>query len=261
MPVERRSIDLNADLGEAADAAGREVEHQLLALVTSAHIACGGHAGDEVSMREMVRAACDNGVRVGAHPSYPDRAGFGRRPLAMAANELASSLGQQIGALVDVTGSSGTWVRSIKAHGALYGDVARRPATWDVFLGVVRDLCGSAVTVVLPAGAPAVDWARHAGITVLEEGFADRAYTADGGLLARDQPGSVYDDPEEAAAQARRLATGGTVTAVDGTVLTLRVDTLCVHGDSPNAPALARAVGRALADDGIAVEAPSIPAD
>jgi UPF0271 protein len=253
VPVERRTIDLNADLGEADDATGREVEHALLTLVTSVHIACGGHAGDEGSMREMVRAARDNGVRVGAHPSFPDRAGFGRQPMEMAADELASSLRQQIGALVDVTDASGTRVRSIKAHGALYGDVARHATTCEMFLGVVRDLCGTEVTVVLPSGAPAVGWARQTGMTVLEEGFADRAYTAEGGLLARDQPGSVYDDPDQAASQARGLGTGGTVTAVDGTVLMLRVDT-------PNAPALARAVGRALADAGIAVVAPSIPA-
>jgi UPF0271 protein len=254
--VEGRAIDLNADLGEAADEAGRTAERALLALVTSAHIACGGHAGDEVSMREMVHAARDADVRVGAHPSYPDRTGFGRQPMEMTADDLASSLRRQIGDLVDVAGSSGVRVRSVKAHGALYGEVARQHATCDVLLDVMRDLCGPDVCLVVPSGAPAVVWARDAGVTVLREGFTDRAYTAEGGLVARSQPGSVYSDPGLAAAQALGLATDGTVIAGDGTVLTLAVDTLCVHGDSPNAPALARAVRRALAAAGVAVVAP-----
>jgi UPF0271 protein len=260
VPVERVSIDLNADLGEAADAVGRAAERALLDLVTTAHIACGGHAGDELSMREMVHAARDGGVRVGAHPSYPDRAGFGRQPMEMAPGDLASSLRRQIGHLVDVADSSGTRVHSVKAHGALYGEVGRQHATCDVLLDVVRELCGTDTSLVLPSGAPAVRWVQDAGLTVLPEGFADRAYTAEGGLVARDQPGSVYDDPEVAAAQALGLATTGTVTADDGTVLTLAVETLCLHGDSPNAPALARAVRRALDAAGIAVAAPSTSA-
>jgi UPF0271 protein len=272
VPVERQTIDLNADLGEASDDAGRETERALLGLVTSAHIACGGHAGDEASMREMVLIARDGGVRVGAHPSYPDRAGFGRRPMEMGAGDLAASLRQQIGALVEVAGALGTHVSSVKAHGALYGEVARTRSTTRALLDVVLELCGPDASVVLPAGAAAVEWAQQAGFTVLQEGFADRAYTAQAELVARrqlgrtrlaarHQPGAVYRDPAAAAAQALGLATEGTVAAVDGTVLTLAVDTLCVHGDSPNAPDMARAVRRALRDAGIAVVAPSASAD
>jgi UPF0271 protein len=241
VPVERQTIDLNADLGEASDDAGRETERALLGLVTSAHIACGGHAGDEASMREMVLIARDGGVRVGAHPSYPDRAGFGRRPMEMGAGDLAASLRQQIGALVEVAGALGTHVSSVKAHGALYGEVARTRSTTRALLDVVLELCGPDASVVLPAGAAAVEWAQQAGFTVLQEGFADRAYTAQAELAARHQPGAVYRDPAAAAAQALGLATEGTVAAVDGTVLTLAVDTLCVHGDSPNAPDMASA--------------------
>jgi UPF0271 protein len=256
VPAERRSIDLNADVGEAADDAGVAVERGLLGLVTSAHIACGGHAGDDESMQATVRAALEAGVRVGAHPSYPDRAGFGRRPMEMAPSDLASSLAGQIGALMEVAGSLGTVVCSVKPHGALYGEVGGDAATFDALAGVLVALCDPGTSLVLPSGAPAVAWAERAGIDVLEEGFADRAYTADGALLARQEPGSVYDEPARAAAQARQLAERGTVVASDGTTLTLAVDTLCLHGDSPNALAMARAVRQALAAAGIAVAAP-----
>jgi 5-oxoprolinase (ATP-hydrolysing) subunit A len=255
--LDRHSIDLNADLGEADDQAGRAIEHDLLGLVTSAHIACGGHAGDDETMRATVRAALDAGVRVGAHPSYPDRAGFGRRPMEMAPSDLASSLTDQIGALVQVAASLGATVCSVKPHGALYGQVGASAATFDVLLGVVVDRCGPDTSLVLPSGAPAVAWAEKAGVTVLEEGFADRAYTADGGLVARQRPGSVYRDPTQAAAQALGLAGRGTVVAADGTTLSLAVDTICLHGDSPNALAMARAVREGLDAAGIAVAAPA----
>ena len=256
VPAERRTIDLNADIGEADDEAGRAVEQGLLGLVTSAHIACGGHAGDAQSMRATVRAALQAGVRVGAHPSYPDRAGFGRRSMPLARSGLASALADQIGALVAVTESLGTEICSVKPHGALYGEVGGDPATFDALVGVLVELCRPGALLVLPAGSPAVAWAREAGVAVLEEGFADRAYAADGGLMPRGESGSVYRDPARAAAQALGLADRGSVTAADGTTLTLAVDTLCLHGDSPNALAMARAVRDALADAGIAVAAP-----
>jgi UPF0271 protein len=254
---EGRTVDLNADVGEASDAAGVAVERALLGLVTSAHIACGGHAGDEGSMEATVRAALAGGVRVGAHPSYPDRAGFGRRPMEMAARDLSASLTAQIGALVDVAASLGTVVSSVKPHGALYGEVARGTDAWAVLHAVVDELCGPGTTLVLPSRAPAVALAREAGLTVLQEGFCDRAYTGEGELAARSEPGAVYDDPAVAAAQALGLAERGEATAGDGTRLSLSVDTLCLHGDSPEAPALARAVRDALAEAGIAVVAPS----
>jgi UPF0271 protein len=259
VPVERRSIDLNADVGEADHDAGVAVERALLGLVTSAHVACGGHAGDDESMRAPVQAALDAGVRVGAHPSYPDRAGFGRRPMEMAASDLASSLAGQISALMEVASALGAAVCSVKPHGALYGEVGGNAATFDALAGVLVSLCDPGTSLVLPSGAPAVAWAQRAGIAVLEEGFADRAYTADGALLERQEPGSVYGEPARAAAQALGLAERGTVAASDGTTLRLAVDTLCLHGDSPNALAMARAVRQALAAAGIAVAAPPAP--
>jgi 5-oxoprolinase (ATP-hydrolysing) subunit A len=255
--AERRTIDLNADVGEADDVAGREVEDDLLGLVTSAHVACGGHAGDVQSMRHTVEAALAAGVRVGAHPSYPDREGFGRRPMEMTAADLRASLAEQIGRLVAVTTALGTRVHSIKPHGALYGEVGRGGSSCDALVAAVQAHCDADTALVLPAGAPAVAALRAAGVPVLEEGFSDRAYAPDGSLVARSAAGSVYDEPEVATAQALGLAARGSVVAHDGSIIRLAVDTLCVHGDSPNAVAMARAVRRALAEAGIAVVAPA----
>ena len=177
MPGERRSIDLNADVGEATDDAGVAIERALLGLVTSAHIACGGHAGDEESMRATVQAALDAGVRVGAHPSYPDRAGFGRRPMEMAASDLASSLAAQIGALVAVAASLGT--------DRLFGEAARRAlrrggrATRPPSMrwpGCSPTCAGPTPRWCSPRARPRSSWAHRAGVLGLEEGFADRAY-------------------------------------------------------------------------------------
>jgi UPF0271 protein len=256
VPAERRTLDLNADIGEADDDVGRAIEQGLLGLVTTAHIACGGHAGDDQSMRATVQAALRAGVRVGAHPSYPDRPGFGRRPMPMATSELASALADQIGAINGVTDSLGSEICSVKPHGALYGEAGADKAIFDALVGVLVELCRPGTLLVLPAGSSAVAWAREAGVPVLEEGFADRAYAADGGLMPRGESGSVYRDPMQAAAQALGLAARGSVTAADGTTLMLAVDTLCLHGDSPNALAMARAVRDALAGAGIAVAAP-----
>jgi UPF0271 protein len=259
VPDEPRSIDLNADVGEASEAAGIATERALLGFVTSVHVACGGHVGDEASMRATVSAAVDGDVRIGAHPSYPDRLGFGRRPMEMTADDLSSALAGQIGALMKVANSLGTTVQSIKAHGALYAEVGQGTWTWDTLVGVTLELCGPETWFVLPAGAPAVTRAREAGLRVLQEGFADRAYTSTGDLLSRQEPGSVYSDPWQAARQARDLAVEGTVKTREGTTLSLPVDTLCIHGDSPDAAVMALAVLGALTAAGVAVEAPTLP--
>lgn len=256
---ELRTIDLNADIGEARDDEGTELERVLLRLVTSAHIACGGHAGDEESMRAMVQAALASGVRVGAHPSFPDRSGFGRVPLEMGSGELSSALAEQIGTLVEVAASLGTHVQSVKPHGALYEEVGRGTGSCEALINVIHDLCDPNTALVIASGTPAVARAEVAGLSVQQEGFADRAYRSDGGLVPRQVPGSVYSQPSLAAAQALGLAAQGTVRAEDGTVLSLRVDTLCVHGDSPNAVAMAQAVRAALAEGGIVVVGPMTP--
>ena len=251
-----RRIDLNADVGEATDREGIAVERALLALVSSVNVACGGHAGDATSMRETVTAALAHGVRVGAHPSYPDRAGFGRRPMTLADDELEATLREQIDALVGIARAGGTTVRSVKAHGALYGEVGRGESAYAALQRAVRDCCAPGTPLVLPAGSLAVTAARRAGVPVLQEGFCDRAYRPDGGLVDRSVAGAVLGDPDQAARQAVGLALDGTVGLGDGSVLTRPVDTLCIHGDTPGALAVAQAVRAALAEAGVAVGPP-----
>ena len=251
-----RTIDLNADVGEATDGAGIDVERTLMGLVTSVHVACGGHAGDDASMTATVAAALERGVRVGAHPSYPDRVGFGRNPMDIDRRELGESLSAQLCALERICRSQQTTVTSVKAHGALYEEVGKGGAVYETFRDAVRDNLGDDVALVLPSGCRALAMVLRDGLTAWEEGFCDRAYRGDGGLVARSEPGAVLADPAAAAAQALTLARGAVV-AADGSVLTLWVDTLCVHGDSPGAVAIATAVRTAMAEVGIEVVAPA----
>lgn len=237
----RRSVDLNADVGEATDTAAIAVERGLLELVTSVHVACGGHAGDEASMRSTVTAALEHGVLVGAHPSYPDREGFGRRALDISPDALEASLCSQIGAMVEVCRDRDTTVHSVKAHGALYGEVGKGGTALAALRGAMATCCQPGTALVLPAGSPAVALCRSEGVTVHEEGFCDRAYAADGTLVERSEEGAVFSHPDQAARQAVDLARSGTV------------DTLCIHGDSPGAVELAAAVRRALEEAGIGV--------
>jgi len=253
-----RTIDLNADVGEAADAAGIEIERSLFELVTTAHVACGVHAGDEETMAATVASALAHSVRIGAHPSYPDREGFGREPMDIDRGALRDSLSAQLRSLDRVCRDAGTSVESVKPHGALYGEVAKGGAIYETFRDAVRDCFGDRVPLVLRSGCHAMGMALRDGIGAYEEGFCDRAYLPDGSLVDRHQPGAVLDDPDAAAAQALSLARGAVV-ASDGSVLTRWVDTLCTHGDSPAAVAIVTAVRRVLADAGIEVRAP-VPA-
>jgi UPF0271 protein len=251
-----RSIDLNADVGEATDEAGRDVERELLGLVTTAHIACGGHAGDGASMAATVADALERSVRIGAHPSYPDREGFGRRPVDIDRTALAASLADQVRALDAVARAAGARVESVKPHGALYEEVAKGGAIYETLRDVIRATCAPGTTLVLPSGCRAMAMVLRDGVEAMEEGFCDRAYRPDGGLVERAEPGAVLSDPGEAAAQTRSLARGA-VAATDGSVLTLWVDTLSIHGDSPGAVAIATAVRAALAELDIDVAAPA----
>lgn len=251
-----RSIDLNADVGEATASDGIDAERGLLGLVTSAHVACGGHAGNEDTMAATVEAALERGVRIGAHPSYPDKEGFGRRPVDVDHDELRRALSAQLRALATVCTKAGTAMASVKPHGALYAEVAKGGAIYLALRAVMAAECPPGTRLVLPSGCPGLAAALRDGLPVLEEGFCDRAYRADGGLVERSVPGAVLGDPETAAGQALSLARGA-LAADDGTVLALWVDTLCVHGDSPGAVATAAAVRRMLERSGIEVLAPA----
>lgn len=245
-------IHLNCDTGEAPPGPLRELEHALLEQVTAVSIACGGHAGDDDSMREMVAAAARAGCLIGAHPSYPDRAGFGRRPLVIEEGELMNSVRAQIASLRRVCEATGLRVGFIKPHGALYHAVARDPALAERFALAARAQApGSAL--VAPAGSPALERWIAMRIATLAEGFIDRVYEPDASLRDRADPDALILDPARAADQALRLALGTGVVAHDGSILPIRARMLCVHADTPNCVEIASASRRALEAAGVRV--------
>jgi len=246
-------IDLNADVGEGFGAWAMGADAELLALVTSANVACGFHAGDPSVMDRTVALAVRAGAAVGAHPGYPDLRGFGRRPIEADPAEIERDVLYQVGALQAFAKAHGTRVVHVKAHGALYNQAAEEEAVARaVARGVARAgreliLVGLASTEVMRRAAQAE------GLRFAAEAFADRRYTRAGTLQPRREPGAVVADPAEAAAQAVAIAVEGRVIASDGSVVALRADTLCLHGDNPAAVANAAAVRHALQAAGVAV--------
>ena len=231
-----RSIDLNSDLGEGAGA-----DAEVMPLVTTANIACGAHAGDELTMDATVRLALRHGAAIGAHPGYRDRESFGRVPLEISADELCADLIVQIETLRAIAGRAGAVVTHVKAHGALYNRAERDDGVAETIAGAVSE-ADARLVVVAPAGSAMARAAAAAGLRLAREGFIDRAYEADGTLRSRRLSGALITEPVAAAAQAVSLARDGVVRAHDGSFLELEVDTLCVHGDTPGAPGLLRAV-------------------
>lgn len=243
------AIDLNADLGEGA---GTDLD--LMAFITSANIACGAHAGGAASMAEAVRLCALDGVAVGAHPGYPDREGFGRRTMAMAASALERSIVEQVGALRAIAREARVDLHHVKPHGALYNLGAKDLVLAETIARAVRR-SDARLTLVGLAGSRLLEAGRAGGLLVAAEAFADRAYEPDGSLRARDLPGALHTDPDMAAAQAVGIARDRRVRATDGSWLAVKADTLCVHGDTPGAARIASAVRRALEEAGIEVRA------
>ncbi len=247
----RTSIDLSADVGELPGAPGRELDDALIARVSTAHLATGGHAGDAQSMARGAAACARYATRLGAHPSYPDRDGFGRRRLALSSVEVVASLLGQLDELSGIAAEAGLSIESIKPHGRLYHDLSEDHELADFVFGQLAVIWPGAV-VVLAAGSRAAAWASEVGLRVVAEGFCDRRYDARGALVDRAQPGAVLTNAAEVADQVRALARGGLV--VHGG--RHPVDSLCVHSDGPDALATLETARRALDDEGIAVEAP-----
>ncbi len=252
------AIDLNADAGEGYGAWSLGDDAALLPHVTSVSVACGGHAGDPPIMARTVALAARLGVACGAHPGYPDLPGFGRRELAMSDEELHAALLAQVGALAAIARAAGVALRHVKPHGALYHRAAHDPATAAAVVSAARTI-DPELFLVGPPGSALLAAATASGMRVLVEAFADRRYEPDGRLRDRRLPGALLSDPAEAAEQARRIATDGVVRTTDGSLLPIRAETLCVHGDTPGAPAIAAAVRAALMDAGIRVVAPTRP--
>ena len=243
-------MDLNSDVGEGFGPWPMADDGALLELVTSANIACGFHAGDPRTMRRTCETALRHGVAVGAHVGYRDLAGFGRRFVDVDPAELCDDVLYQLGALQGIAAAVGTRVGYVKPHGALYNTIGRHEAQ----AGAVVDAIGQFDKSLPVLGLPGSRWlelAAEAGIPTVTEAFADRAYTAEGTLVSRKQPGAVLSDPDEVAARCVRLATEGTVVAIDGSVLEVDAQSVCVHGDSPGAVELARAVRKGLTEAGV----------
>ena len=245
-------IDLNSDLGEGYGPWTMGDDAAMLDIVSSANIACGFHAGDPAGLLSVLRQAAARGVAVGAHVSYPDRVGFGRRTMDVAPDDLTADVIYQIGALQGLARAAGTRVTYVKPHGALYNTIADDVRQADAVIAGIRAVDPSLVLMGL-AGAPVLERARAAGLTVVAEAFADRAYTAAGALVSRRQPGAVLHDPDLIAARMLRLATEGVLEAEDGSILRLEADSICVHGDSPGAVAIAAKVRDALVAGGVAI--------
>ena len=246
-------IDLNADVGESFGPWPMGADDALIPLVSSVNIACGAHAGDPATILRTVKLAIRHDVAIGAHPGYPDLAGFGRRDLDMTASDLRASLIVQVGAIQAAARVVGATVSHVKPHGALYNRAARHPGLASTIAGTILDLDPELVLVGL-AGSASVAAGRAAGLAVAEEAFADRCYEADGSLRSRLLPGALLS-PADAAAQAVSIARDGAVAAGDGSRLAVRADTICIHGDSPDAFAIAQAVVAALGKAGIAIAA------
>jgi 5-oxoprolinase (ATP-hydrolysing) subunit A len=247
-------VDLNSDLGEGYGRWALGDDAAMLEVVTSANVACGFHAGDPATIERTVGTAVERGVAVGAQVSYPDLAGFGRREIDVAPGDLTADVLYQLGALEAFAKAAGSRVRYVKPHGALYNRIARDPVQAAAVVEAIRRYDPALPLLTMP-GSAAMEAAREAGVPTVAEGFADRAYTGEGRLVSRREPGAVLHDPERVAARAVVMATEGRVETIDGGQVEVEVRSLCVHGDTPGAVDLARAVRAALEEAGVALEA------
>jgi UPF0271 protein len=245
-------INLNADLGESFGAWTMGDDAALLGVVGAANVACGFHAGDPLVMRRTVRLAREAGVDLGAHPSYPDLQGFGRRPMQMAAAELEAALIYQIGALAGMAAAEGTRLVHVKPHGALNNQACEDDSLADVVARAVRAVDRDLV-LLAPALSALVRAGERAGLAVACEIFADRAYTDAGMLAPRREPGAVLHQPAEVVAHVRRMLQAGGLVSVGGRILPTPMHSICVHGDTPGAVENARQLRAALQADGWAL--------
>jgi UPF0271 protein len=254
-------IDLNCDMGESFGRWELGADAAVMPYLSSVSIACGAHAGDPGVMRRTLRVASQHGVSCGAHPGFADLAGFGRREIQLTGPEATDLVLWQLGALEALARSEGIRLRHVKAHGALYNMAARDNALAEALAAAVATFDRTLVFFGL-AGSGMLDAGRRAGLTVAAEGFADRSYEPDGSLTPRSVPGSVIHDVDQVVARAVRMACDARVTARNGAQVPLQIDTICIHGDTPGAPVLARALREGLQAAGVRVapvgSAPSV---
>ncbi len=257
----RFAIDLNSDLGEGfgAFAVNAGADEELFPLISSANVACGFHGGDPRMMSQTVDRARRYNVAVGAHPGFRDLAGFGRRLIAASAEEIRTDVLYQIGAMAAITRAEGAALRHVKAHGALYNMAVKDPAMAEAIAQAVRQFDADLRFFAMP-GSALEEAGVTAGLTVVREAFADRAYHGDGSLVSRSIPGAVIEDAELVAARVIRLVEDGVIETIEGDTLTLEADTICIHSDTPTAVPIARAISARFARAGIDVR-PAYPLD
>lgn len=247
------TIDLNADAGESFGPWKMGHDQELFPLLSSVNLATGFHAGDPQIMRQSVALAKRHGVAVGAHPGFPDLVGFGRRDLAVTPEQVYADVVYQIGALAAFLRLAGLPLHHVKPHGALYLQMLKNEATAEAVAQAVKDYDPELPLVLLP-NTPMEEAARRVGVRYVREAFPDRAYLSDGRLAPRSMEGALVRDPERAAERAVQMVLDGRVEALDGGAVEVQADTLCVHGDNPEAVAIARAVRKALESRGVAIQ-------
>ncbi|HEY8700976.1 MAG TPA: 5-oxoprolinase subunit PxpA [Arthrobacter sp.] len=247
-------IDLNSDVGESFGRWTLGDDEAMFRYVSSANVACGFHAGDPTVIRTTCRKAAAAGVVVGAHVGYRDLAGFGRRFLDVSPAELADDVVYQLGALQALAAAEGARVSYVKPHGGLYNAIVHHTGQAQAVVDAVQAFDPDLPILGLP-GSEVLRLAEAAGLRPVPEAFADRAYNPDGTLVPRSRPGAVLEDPAQVAGQVLRMATGSSVRAIDGSLLKIRAESICVHGDSPGAVDMAGAVRAALAEAGVAISA------
>jgi 5-oxoprolinase (ATP-hydrolysing) subunit A len=248
-------VDLNCDMGESFGAFVIGQDHAVMQFVTSANIACGFHGGDPSVMHRTVRLAAEHGVAIGAHPGLPDLVGFGRRSMAVTPTDVRDMVVYQIGALQAIAATAGQRVRHVKPHGALYNMACANPELADAIARAARDVDPTLLLVGL-SGSALIDAGTACGLRTVSEVFADRGYLQTGMLVSRDQPQALITDAGIAAARVVDMVKTGNITAVDGTRITVRPETVCIHGDAPGAATLAAAIRQALRAAQIDVAAP-----
>lgn len=247
-----KTIDINCDMGESFGVYRLGEDEAVMPFITSANIACGLHAGDPLVMQATVRLAVRHGVRIGAHPGYPDLQGFGRREMHLAPEEVEALVLYQVAALQGFARVEGREITHVKPHGALYNQAAKDEMLADAIVRAVVRLSREVILVGL-AGSAMIEAGQQAGLKVAREAFPDRTYETDGSLRPRSLPGAVISDPKEAAANGLRLAREGIQFIRDGKQETCPVDTLCIHGDTPGAAEFAKLLRQLLEAEGIRI--------
>jgi UPF0271 protein len=247
-------IDINSDMGESYGAWNMGADDQVMPHITSANIACGFHGGDPKTIDRTMKLAKQHGVAVGAHPSYPDLQGFGRRRMTMSLDEVEAIIIYQVGAMQAFARANDVPLVHVKAHGELYNWAAVEPAVAAAIARGVKRTDPSLVFVGLATAPGMLEAAEKEGVKVAREAFADRMYMPDGTLQPRSIKGSVHQDPEVAAQQVLDIVMGHKVKTADGSYVPLEAETICIHGDNPPAPLIAAAVRRKLAEAGVDVE-------